>query len=539
MTPPATAPSPGRAAPLFAAALLPLAFLAWHLRFFVDDAFIVFRYAENWANGLGPVYHAGELVEGYSDLAWVFLMSLASRLGAPLDTSAHLLSALCALATTALAADVLARLPISRAARYGGALSIGLSADLAAWTTGGLETALFTLALFGLWRELTRDGGGTALATLFGALLVTARVEGVLWLFGVFFAVSVADRSRWRAHLQLIIPGLIAFACVMTWRLYTYGEWLPNTVHAKAGLDGETLGRGLRYIASWLVVSITPLIATALSLRALRSPAAKLALSAGVLVIGGALFALLSGGDWMPFFRFLAPTVPFLAVLIAAGLQGRDGRAGWRVALPLLGCLSAFGLHLLPAKARVALDFRGFKDGYETELDRLEKARRNIPTWRMIGRALKEHAQEGDSIVLGAIGAIGYESGIRIHDRNGLVDPEVTKVAVRVRGRSAGHERRVSRQRFLRPPLDREPTWFGVRAVKRPLSSADEFAAREAAALVMRNVIAGDARDDALRDSCVPEVAPLGESDSLLLLRYTKDTAKARAYWERALREQP
>ena len=78
-----------------------------------------------------------------------------------------------------------------------------------------------------------------------------------------------------------------------------------------------------------------------------------------------------------------------------------------------------------------------------------------------------------------------------------------------------------------------------MRAVKRPLSSADEFAAREAAALVMRNVIAGDARDDALRDSCVPEVAPLGESDSLLLLRYTKDTAKARAYWERALREQP
>ena len=539
MTSPATATPPGRAAPLFAAAILPLAFLAWHLRFFVDDAFIVFRYAENWANGLGPVYHEGELVEGFSDLAWVLLMSLAARLGAPLDASAHLLSGLCTLATTALAADVLARLPISKAARYGGALSVGLSADLAAWTTGGLETALFTLALFGLWRELTRDGGGAALAALFGGLLVSARAEGVLWLVGVFFAVTVADRQRWRSHLQLIFPGLIVFALVLTWRMYTFGELLPNTVHAKAGMDGETLSRGLRYIASWFVVSITPLIATFLALRALRSPAAKLALSAGVLVDGGVLFALLSGGDWMPFFRFLAPTVPFLAVLIAAGLHGRDGRAGWRATLPLLGCLSAFGLHLLPAQARVALDFRGFKDGYETELERLEKARRNIPTWRMIGRALREHAQEGDSIVLGAIGAIGYESGIRIHDRNGLIDPEVTRVAVRVPGRSAGHERRVSRQRFLRPPLDRTPTWFAARAVKRPLSSVDEFAAREAAALVMRNVIAGDSRDDVLRDSCIPEVAPLGDDGSLLLLRYTEDTARARAYWERALREQP
>jgi len=513
--------------------LLPLALLAWHLRFFVDDAFIVFRYAENWANGLGPVYHAGELVEGYSDLAWVFLMSLAARLGAPLDTSAHLLSALCALAIAALAADVLARLPISRAARYGGALSIGLSADLAAWTTGGLETALFTLALFGLWRELTREGGGTALATLFGALLVTARVEGVLWLFGVFFAVSVADRSRWRAHLQLIIPGLIAFACVMTWRLYTYGEWLPNTVHAKAGLDGETLGRGLRYIASWLVVSITPLIAIALSLRALRSPAAKFALSAGVLVIGGALFALLSGGDWMPFFRFLAPTVPFLAVLIAAGLHESDGRAGWRVALPLLGCLSAFELHLVPVQVRDSLYFRGFADGYETERGRVEKARRNIQTFRDVGRVLKGHAQEGDSIVLGAIGAIGYESGLRIHDRNGLIDPEVTRVAERVPGRSAGHERRVSRQRFLRPPLDRKPTWFGYCP-----SWIDERAVLINSARWFKNAVSKEPDDEALRDFCIPEVIPLSSTSTLLLFRYTEDTAEARAFWKRALGEQ-
>ena len=539
MSSPATTASPGRAAPLFAVALLPLAFLAWHLRFFVDDAFIAFRYAENWANGLGPVYHAGELVEGFSDLAWVFLLSLAARLGAPLDTAAHLLSAGCTVLVIALAADVLAKLPVSRAARYGGALTIGFSADLAAWTTGGLETALFTLALFGLWRELSREGGGAFLATLFGALLVTARVEGVLWLIGVFAAVTVSDRARWRSTFQLIVPGLIAFAFVETWRLYTFGEWLPNTVHAKAGMDGETLGRGMRYVASWLVISIIPLVATALSLRALRSPAAKLALSAGVLVDGGVLFAILTGGDWMPFFRFLAPTVPFLAILIAAGLHGKEGKADWRWGLPLLGCLSAFGLHLLPQRARVALDFRGFKEGYETELGRLEKARRNIPTWRMIGRALREHAEEGDSIVLGAIGAIGYESGIRIHDRNGLIDPQVTRVAVRVRGRSAGHERRVSRQRFLRPPLDREPTWFGVRAVKRSLNSNHEFAAREAAALVMRNVIASDARDDALKDSCIPEVAPLGDADSLLLLRYTKDTTAARAYWERAFRGDP
>jgi len=519
-------------ASLFLVALLPLALLAWHLRFFVDDAFIAFRYAENWAAGLGPVYHAGELVEGYSNLAWVFLLSLAARLGAPLDATAQLLSAACALATAALAVDVLSKLPVSRTARFGGALTIGLSADFAAWATGGLETALFTLALFGLWRELMREHGSLVWATLFGALLVTARVEGVLWLLGVGAAVTLTNRSRTRALLRLLAPGLIAFALVEVWRFMTYGEWLPNTVYAKAGLDGETVQRGLRYIASWLTVSLVPLVAAALSLRALRSPAAKHALAAGIVIDGGCAFAILTGGDWMPFFRFLAPTVPFLAVVVAAGLHGKEGKVGLRWALPALGLLSAFGLHVLPLQARKSLDFRGFARGYETELERWEITHRNIPTWRAIGRTLKEHAEEGDSIALGAIGAIGYESGLRIHDRNGLIDPEVTAIAKRVRGRSAGHERRIPRHRFLEPPLDRQPTWFGARIVKRPVASRDDFAGREAAALVMRNVIAGDPSDVALLDACLPEFTPFSSTDSLLLLRSTQDMKTARAYWE-------
>jgi len=519
------------AAPLLLAALLPLALLAWYLRFFVDDAFIAFRYAENWANGLGPVYHAGELVEGYSDLAWVCLLSLAERLGAPLDTAAHLLSVSCALATAALVVDLLRSLPLSKSARLAGALTIGLSANFAAWATGGLETALFTLALFGLWRELMREEGRLWTAALFGALLVSARTEGVLWLLGVGVAVAIADRGAARARLRLLAPGLAAFALVELWRYTTYGEWLPNTVHAKAGLDGETLGRGLRYVASWLAISLVPLVATVLSLRALRSPAAKAALAAGILVDGGVVFAILTGGDWMPFFRFLAPTVPFLAILVAAGIHGLKREAVLCWALPALGLLSAFDLHLLPQSARVALDFRGFAIGYQTELGRLKTARRNIPTFRAIGRALREHAQEGDSITLGAIGAQGYESGIRIHDRNGLVDREVAEIAERVQGRSAGHERRISRSRFLEAPLKREPTWFGARIVSHEITSIEQDAARQAAANMMRNVIAGDPEDAALLEACLPELLRREKQATLLVLRATKDAAAARAYW--------
>ena len=193
------------AAPLLLAALLPLALLAWYLRFLVDDAFIAFRYAENWANEFGPVYHAGELVEGYSDLAWVFLLSIASRLGAPLDLSAQLISVFCALTTAALTVDVLRSLPLSKSARLAGALTVGLSANLAAWATGGLETALFTLALFGLWRELMRAEGSMwkAAVTCGGTSAPSAARASSRKLTGRLSPLSTATS----AHHALALPA--------------------------------------------------------------------------------------------------------------------------------------------------------------------------------------------------------------------------------------------------------------------------------------------------------------------------------------------
>src|SRR5690349_2246247 len=47
----------------------------------VDDAFIFYRYAANWAAGLGPVFNRGEHVEGFSSDLWTALLAGAARLG--------------------------------------------------------------------------------------------------------------------------------------------------------------------------------------------------------------------------------------------------------------------------------------------------------------------------------------------------------------------------------------------------------------------------------------------------------------------------
>ena len=47
-----------------------------------DDAFISFRYAENWIAGHGLVFNVGERVEGYTNLLWTLAVGVCMRLGA-------------------------------------------------------------------------------------------------------------------------------------------------------------------------------------------------------------------------------------------------------------------------------------------------------------------------------------------------------------------------------------------------------------------------------------------------------------------------
>jgi len=46
----------------------------------LDDPYITYRYAENWAAGHGPVYNIGEYVEGYSSFLAAFVLTIGALL---------------------------------------------------------------------------------------------------------------------------------------------------------------------------------------------------------------------------------------------------------------------------------------------------------------------------------------------------------------------------------------------------------------------------------------------------------------------------
>ena len=60
----------------------------WTLSWLCDDAFASFRYADNWARGLGFVFNANERVEGISNPLWTMMLAVIGRAGFNIESAA-------------------------------------------------------------------------------------------------------------------------------------------------------------------------------------------------------------------------------------------------------------------------------------------------------------------------------------------------------------------------------------------------------------------------------------------------------------------
>lgn len=558
-------PASARAAALgLALGLGALVALRASVGFAVDDAAITFRYARNWAEWGAPVFNRFELaegaarVEGYSNLLWVALLSAVGRaVGfARLEGAALAMQLVAAALTLAVVARTAARrMALGPTGAFAAPLLAATAAPLVAWSSGGMETALFALLL----TALLAGGLGDAAAlrsrlamSLLATGVVLVRAEGVLWALGVAFAVLVGRGRDARAGAAWTAAAALgAFALHLAWRRAVYGAWLPNTVLAKGGgAFDETAARGLRHVGSWALVTATPIVAAIAALPALTHPAAAAragARAALTLVLGGVAYNVAVGGDWMPFFRFLAPIAPALALLVAAGL---DRLAPRRRPLAItaiasicaLQALPLLGVHAAPVALRRALQFRGFREGvYESELDRVEAARRNRAYFEALGDALDGGLEPGATLAFGAIGWTGWRApDLDLLDRNGLVTPEVARREPEARGLddgadTAGHERRVPHAWFLdrgAPPPRYLFATLGPAEVGAAGPGSAPFAAMKRA-LRTRSMVARPV-ERALFERTVMRAVPVAGGDTgarTLVLLERADAAEARAFW--------
>jgi hypothetical protein len=298
---------------------------AWAYRAFdVDDAFIAFRFVRQWVGGNGLVYNIGERVEGYSSFLWVLQLAAFELAGLDLLLAAKLLGVGFALVTIV----VTARLAVAFEMPFIAPLLLAASGPFAAWAVGGLETILFAalVTLVGLALVHEQEDGRGCWSGLLLGLLALARPEGVLFVIvAVVFRVwnlrerggswDSMDALRALAFLSLVFPYLL-------WRLWYYGDVLPNTVYAKSmglHLRGPLEGlyyayQSVREIGGFLFVALP--IGLALT-YAWDSLIVRFCLL-GVVAYGGAL--IMGGGDFMPMQRLLVHVLPLVYLLIHAGI---------------------------------------------------------------------------------------------------------------------------------------------------------------------------------------------------------------------------
>ena len=241
----------------------------WQLFWFLtDDAFIAFRYVSNSQLGRGYVWNPPPFlpVEGYTSFLWVALLDGVWRvtgLEPPVVSNWILLG--CSLASLGLSARLwlhILRFSPGRHALLTLAVGLGFvvsNRTVLAWSSSGLETALFNLLLHAWACSLLlprTPERRIARAAWCASLLALTRPDGLLFCATtgplVLWA-SLAGRpwtSGARTAIRVVAPFGLVVAHVL-WRRAFYGAWLPNTYYAKVtGLHWET---GIVYLASFVL----------------------------------------------------------------------------------------------------------------------------------------------------------------------------------------------------------------------------------------------------------------------------------------------
>jgi hypothetical protein len=318
--------------------------------FVTDDAAITLRYALSLADGHGLRWNANVAhpVEGYSNFSHVVLGALAWKLDLPplqllraLNQGAAVLA--CVL-TYALGLHALG----SRLWAGAAALLLAAHAPLWYWSTSGLETGVYTAAVYGSLLAFLRARPGALWPAPVFLVAALTRFEGPA-VFAACALAAFAGALRARASTPLIAHArwvalfLLAYAAYFAFRFSYFDHLLPNSAYYKRGepLDPLLLWQFGEHC--W------PLLGLAIGARYARLGPLGVALLALLALHAVGFLGVAPSVAY--FHRFFLPVVPALALLAASAAQ-RVWDAPWPpqlargLAVVLFGsCLTLDVLH--------------------------------------------------------------------------------------------------------------------------------------------------------------------------------------------------
>lgn len=431
----------------------------------IDDSYISFQYAKNWASGNGLVFNPGERVEGYTNFLWIACMTPLWWIVGP----DHELFTYCVFGLTialGVAALVLVAaigkkvfperaLPATLAV-----LLLAFDDSFVGYAVMGLENhLLMTLMLVGVWLAVSRPKNWEILLGVSFALVAMTRPDGLLWMGTYFLAELLAllppfrtpEGPPWRSLARTAVAFVLPFGVYYVARFLYYGYPVPNTFYLKVGATFAALARGFEYVSSFVTERYgVPLLALG-AVLVFRTAWVRWLWLHAVLHTGYIVYV---GGDFYSGHRFLLALIPTLALLVAAVCD----RVTFREPARKRKRKQRSSAEWIPAAAVIACVL------VRSGTIQNGPYPREVRTWATTVDNNVRYMQwlsgvrrEGASFVLGDIGAAGFFADLRVLDVFGVVDPAVAHKQVRGFGTGkAGHEKLATPAELLA----RKPTYI-------------------------------------------------------------------------------
>lgn len=302
---------------LLAIGLIVNIFFSFNFDFTQDDAFITFRYAENFVNGHGLVYNIGERVEGYTNFLWLILMILGRIIGFEYVLYSKIIGLLFGLGTIMITYLFSRKIFEDKPLLSGlTALLLGSVYSFAYWSIAGLETSAFTFCLISSFFFYDKKSLASPLMAALSALF---RPEGMLAIiFLLTYEIISNKRLTNYVFKSLAVVSLLLIPYAV-FKIIYFGALLPNPFYAKTDFTLNQLVNGWEYVSLYFYhyvgagLFILPALIYFKKLQAIN----KILL---IFLLIYTLYIMFIGGDVLKVHRFFVPIMPFIAITIVYGL---------------------------------------------------------------------------------------------------------------------------------------------------------------------------------------------------------------------------
>ena len=376
-----------------------------------DEAMMSMRFAKNWADGFGIFWNKGGSPEGYTNFLLVAIMALFHNFSTSYATMSIFIITLnwfFQIILIIIVYNVSEKYFETVESALFSSIFSGFSLQLLYWGSGGFETTLLccfaAIAIFFILNDKL------LFASLSLSLGVLARDDFTLLVFSLGITLPFLCAENWRMtwiyFSKLVWLPLFSFLGHLSWRLYYYGEALPNTYYLKAtGWDYVVkIQEGAHYVLGSAPIITASLIGYYWIFRSVSDIKRKgLSVSLMLSIVLYTCYIINVGGDSFGGARLFSPM--FIVFSFAGGFLVEKLRGKLVIAILIVGIFVFYptdreGLHQATSWFRPILQLTGIRNygmsGYPVrysstiEIDKHPANVRNVQNCKL----MREHATE-------------------------------------------------------------------------------------------------------------------------------------------------